>query len=80
MLVIFLHPSGETSLNFLSPSQCEGFLQWEEVQRGVRIRNVTLETDGIYQFAVAANSGRKSSGMIWATCTILHDKGISYIP
>lgn len=36
---------------------------------------MTLPTPDVYQFAVAANADRVSSGMIWATCTILHDKG-----
>ncbi len=50
-------------------------MEWEEVPRDIRMKNVTLQKDGIYQFAVAANSKRLSSGMVWATCTILHDKG-----
>ena len=28
----------------------------------------------MYQFAVAANTEKYSSGMVWATCTILHNK------
>lgn len=37
--------------------------------------NVTLPSDSIYQVAVAANTDLGSSGMVWSTCTILHDKG-----
>ena len=39
------------------------------------IANITLPTDDVYQFAVSANAIDRSSGMIWATCTILHNKG-----
>jgi cytokine receptor domeless len=54
--------------------QCEGYLQWEEVDASVRMRNITLDKDGVYQFAVSANAPGRSSGMVWATCTILHNK------
>ncbi len=37
--------------------------------------NVTLPADTVYQVAVAANTELASSGMVWSTCTILHDKG-----
>ena len=33
-----------------------------------------MPTDNVYQFAVAANTLDYSSGMSWATCTILHNK------
>ena len=36
--------------------------------------NVTVPTENVYQFAVAANTPTYSTGMIWATCTILHNK------
>lgn len=36
---------------------------------------MTLPTTDIYQFAVSANTRAYSSGMVWATCTILHNKG-----
>ncbi len=38
--------------------------------------NITLPTNNVYQFAVAANTETYSSGMVWATCTILHNKVI----
>jgi len=45
-----------------------------DVPATVRMKNVTMKTEGIYQFAVAANTRQYSSGMVWATCTILHNK------
>ena len=58
--------------------QCEGQLDWKEVGNETRTLNVTLPTENIYQFAVAANTARYSSGMVWATCTILHNKGMNF--
>ena len=58
--------------------QCEGYLDWLTVPRNEKIVNITLPTSDIYQFAVAANAQDRSSGMIWATCTILHNKGSYY--
>ena len=55
--------------------QCEGQLDWKEVGNETRTVNITLPTENIYQFAVAANTLEYSSGMVWATCTILHNKG-----
>jgi len=37
--------------------------------------NVTLPTENVYQFAVSANTDKFSSGMVWVTCNILHNKG-----
>ncbi len=58
------------------PYQCNGYLDWRDVDADVRTLNVTLPTSDVYQFAIAANTRAVSSGMVWATCTILHDKGI----
>ena len=57
--------------------QCEGQLDWKEVGTDTRTVNITLPTENIYQFAVAANTLDLSSGMVWATCTVLHNKGLS---
>ena len=54
--------------------QCEGQLDWLTVDKNNHTVNVTLPTDNVYQFAVAANTLEYSSGMSWATCTILHNK------
>ena len=56
------------------PYQCRGYLDWVDVVREQRTVNITLPTPDVYQFAVAANTRAASSGMVWATCTILHDK------
>ena len=56
--------------------QCEGQLSWQNVEKQNRTVNITVPTDNVYQFAVAANTRTYSSGMVWATCTILHNKVI----
>ena len=56
--------------------QCDGQLDWETVNKTQMSLNVTLPTNHVYQFAVAANTQKYSSGMIWATCTILHNKKV----
>ena len=60
--------------NFKKKLQCEGQLDWIEVSSSTRSYNVTLPSENVYQFAVAANTEKYSSGMVWATCTILHNK------
>lgn len=35
---------------------------------------MTVEDDKPYQFAVSANTHNASSGMVWASCTILYNK------
>ena len=56
------------------PYQCQGFLDWVNVVPEQKTMNITLPTPDVYQFAVAANTRQWSSGMVWATCTILHNK------
>lgn len=41
------------------------------------IANLKLPTDDIYQMAVAANTADYSSGLVWATCTIIQNKVVS---
>lgn len=55
----------------------QGYLDWEEVPPYKRSHNVTLiENDTYHQFAISANTRNFSSGMLWASCTVLHDDGI----
>ena len=56
------------------PYQCQGYLEWVNVKPEQKTMNITLPTPDVYQFAVAANTRQWSSGMVWATCTILHNK------
>ena len=56
--------------------QCEGQLAWEVVPKTKLSLNVSLPDNKVYQFAVSANTQTSSSGMVWATCTILPDKRI----
>ena len=49
-------------------------MDWRDYPSSVRIANITLPTSDVYQFAVSANTHEASSGMVWATCTILHDR------
>ena len=32
------------------------------------------DPDKVYQFAISANTNRGSSGMVWASCTVIHNK------
>jgi len=61
------------------PHYCEGFLDWEEVPIGdssleTVIHNITLPDGGNYQMAIAANTNTHSSGLVWATCTIIKNR------
>lgn len=56
------------------PYQCMGYLNWTHVSRDVTIKNITVPEDKIYQFAISANSKTESSGMVWASCTVIHNK------
>ena len=60
------------------PYKCVGNLDWKVVDASHRSVNITLPTDHVYQFAVGSNSYQTiSSGMVWTTCTVLHDKVLS---
>ena len=74
------------------PYQCDGRLDWKEVEidhmhmihdqssnvvTKTFIANLKLPTDDIYQMAVAANTADYSSGLVWATCTIIQNKVVS---
>lgn len=53
----------------------QGYLNWTHVPKNVTIKNITVPEDKIYQFAIAANSKTESSGMVWSSCTVIHNKG-----
>ncbi|KAK3917504.1 Cytokine receptor [Frankliniella fusca] len=55
---------------------CSGYLNWTHVSSNITIKNMTVEDDKPYQFAVSANTRNSSSGMVWASCTILYNKPI----
>lgn len=70
------------------PYQCDGKLEWKQVeidlsnventfQNKTFIASVTLPTDDIYQMAVSAETKDFSSGMVWATCTIIQNRVVS---
>lgn len=57
------------------PYQCTGYLDWVHVPKNTTVYNMTVsDPDKVYQFAISANSARGSSGMIWASCTVIHNK------
>ncbi|XP_046405869.1 cytokine receptor-like isoform X2 [Ischnura elegans] len=58
------------------PYQCSGYLNWTYVSSDTRIINITVPEDKIYQFAISANRKSASSGMVWASCTVLHNKAV----
>lgn len=52
--------------------QCEGELYSQEVPANQTSLNVTVpDPRANYQFAVAANQGSFSSGMVWSTCIVM---------
>ncbi|PNF42338.1 hypothetical protein B7P43_G03672 [Cryptotermes secundus] len=56
------------------PYQCTGFLNWTHVPRTVTLKKIHVPEDKIYQFAISANTKNASSGMVWASCTVIHNK------
>lgn len=61
------------------PYQCKGYLQWVEVSN-TTIYNITVPDNEIFQFAISANTHNASSGMVWASCTVIHNRGEYYVP
>ncbi|KAL7307372.1 hypothetical protein TKK_0000559 [Trichogramma kaykai] len=57
------------------PYQCQGYLDWKHVSSDTLIHNVTVpDPKRVYQFAISANTDHGSSGMMWASCTVIHNK------
>lgn len=59
--------------------RCENKVQWETVPADTTAKNITVNSNSPYQFAISANSKNSSSGMVWAQCTIVYQKSISKI-
>ncbi|XP_031844734.2 cytokine receptor domeless isoform X1 [Nomia melanderi] len=56
------------------PYQCTGYLDWVHVSKDTTIYNMTVpDPMKVYQFAISANTQKASSGMVWASCTVIHD-------
>lgn len=53
----------------------QGFLNWTHVPSNETFKKIHVPEDKIYQFAISANTKNASSGMIWASCTVIHNKG-----
>ncbi|XP_011874868.1 PREDICTED: cytokine receptor [Vollenhovia emeryi] len=57
------------------PYQCTGYLDWVHVSKNTTIYNITVpDPSKVYQFAISVNTERGSSGMIWSSCTVIHNK------
>ncbi|XP_014481132.1 PREDICTED: uncharacterized protein LOC106747764 isoform X2 [Dinoponera quadriceps] len=57
------------------PYQCTGYLDWVHVPKNTTMYNVTVSNPSkVYQFAISSNTERTSSGMVWASCTVIHNK------
>lgn len=53
----------------------QGYLQWVHVPKSTAMYNVTVSNPSkVYQFAISSNTERTSSGMVWASCTVIHNK------
>ncbi|XP_032682299.1 uncharacterized protein LOC116849327 isoform X2 [Odontomachus brunneus] len=57
------------------PYQCTGYLDWVHVPKNTTMYNVTVSNPSkVYQFAISTNTEQISSGMVWASCTVIHNK------
>ncbi|KAJ9579351.1 hypothetical protein L9F63_024541 [Diploptera punctata] len=56
------------------PYQCTGFLNWTHVPSTATVKMIEVPDNKIYQFAISANTKNGSSGMVWASCTVIHNK------
>ncbi|KAJ8868706.1 hypothetical protein PR048_030245 [Dryococelus australis] len=59
------------------PYQCTGFLDWVHVPKTETVKLLHVQKNNTYQFAISANSETASSGMVWASCTVIHNHGVS---
>ncbi|GJQ70026.1 putative fibronectin type 3 [Trypoxylus dichotomus] len=55
------------------PYQCNGYLDWIVVPTTTREYNITVKEEFTTQFAISANNATSSSGMVWASCTLIHN-------
>ena len=59
----------------------QGLLKWDVVpaEKGSRVvyHNLSNHNGEVFQFAVSANTKEYSSGMMWASCSLLPDKGMT---
>ncbi|CAG7785921.1 unnamed protein product [Allacma fusca] len=62
----------------LRAHQCNGLLEWDSVPADggnkVIYHNLPHHEIEVYQFAVSANSADMSSGIVWASCSLMADK------
>lgn len=53
----------------------QGYLDWVHVPENTTIYNITVpDPFKVYQFAISVNTEKGSSGMIWSSCTVIHNK------
>ncbi|XP_063237543.1 cytokine receptor [Bacillus rossius redtenbacheri] len=59
------------------PYQCKGFLDWIHVPKNENVKLLHVpNNNNTYQFAISVNSEKASSGMVWASCTVIHNQSI----
>ncbi|EFA12822.1 cytokine receptor [Tribolium castaneum] len=58
------------------PYQCNGMLNWTVVSSNTTSKTMIVEKNKIFQFAISANTHNGSSGMLWASCTVIHNKNM----
>ncbi|KAK6620371.1 hypothetical protein RUM44_006772 [Polyplax serrata] len=58
------------------PMPCKGYLDWVSVDKNTTSKNITMtDVTKFYKFAISANLiDGSSSGMVWSSCVIFHDK------
>ncbi|KAI4504019.1 hypothetical protein M0802_000490 [Mischocyttarus mexicanus] len=57
------------------PYQCTGYLDWVHVSNTTTVYNMTVPNAKlVYQFAISVNTNKGSSGMVWSSCTVIHNK------
>lgn len=56
----------------------QGYFDWIHVPGNTSVYNMTVSNEKkVYQFAISANTESSSSGMVWASCTVLHNQVLS---
>lgn len=54
-------------------------MNWTEVPANTTEYNITVSEENTTQFAISANNGTSSSGMVWTSCTLLHNQALTKI-
>lgn len=59
------------------PYQCNGQIYSKKIPPSDTIAYIDVDESKVFQFAISANAGHLSSGMVWASCTIIPGRALS---